>query len=228
VGGPGATPWRAGAIPVASSARGFTMIELLVAMAVTAGFMGAAVMLSSQMEGAYRRQMQSADAQQEGRYALEWITRIIRSAGNNPFYVATTNCPTAGTVVMAVRMDPNGNGQNDDVRLQTDVSPADGRIGGITGACDEAGEDITIAYDAANRAITSRDNNTQGAAVARTDAVVSNLQFVYRDASHTVTAVPSAVAYIEARVTVQTGVIDPTTRQPVTYTLSSETRIRNR
>lgn len=211
-----------------ASSAGFTLVELLVAMLVSIGFMGAAVAVSSQMQNAYRRQLEAADAQQEGRYALEWITRIIRSAGNNPFYRTTTPCPTTGTVVMAVRMDPNGNGQNDDVRLQTDVSPADGRIGGVAGACDEAGEDMTIAYDPANRVVTARDNNVDAAALLRTDSVVSGLQFVFRDASHNVTASASAVSYIETVLTVQSRVVDPTTKLPVTYTLRSETRIRNR
>ena len=210
------------------SSAGFTLLELLIAMVVSLGVMGAAISISSQMQNAYRRQLESADAQQEGRYGLEWITRIIRSAGNNPFYRTTTNCPATGTVVMAVRMDPNGNGQNDDVRLQTDVSPADGRIGGLAGACTEAGEDMTISYDATNRVVTARDNNVDSAALLRTDSVVSALQFVYRDASHNATAAASAVAYIETVLTVQSRVIDPTTKLPVTYVLRSETRIRNR
>ena len=97
----------------------------------------------------------------------------------------------AGTPVQAIRFDPNGNGQPDDIRVQMDANPTNGLIGGASGACTEPNEDVTIAFDPALRAITVRDNATGGAAVPRTDAIVEGLAFVYRDAARAPTTNPT-------------------------------------
>jgi Tfp pilus assembly protein PilW len=209
-------------------ADGFTLVELLVSLGVMVAVVGTAVAISSEIQTSYHVQMEAASAQEEGRNALDWITRYLRSAGSNPYNVTTTACPASGTTVLAVRMDPNGNGQNDDIRLQADINPPDSRVGGTAGACTETNEDVTIAFDSANRTITLRDNNVGGAATARTDGVINSLQFVYRNSSHNVTTSQNAVAYVEAVVTVRSRVNDPTTNAPRLYTLRSEVRVRTR
>ena len=70
---------------LAADQRGFTFAELLVASIVTMLVLGGAVALTSQVQVSYRRQIEDAAAEQEGRYALEWVSRLIRSAGNNPY-----------------------------------------------------------------------------------------------------------------------------------------------
>ena len=79
----------------ASRERGFTLVELLVATMVSMVVLGGAVALTSQVQAGYRRQVESAAAEQEGRYALEWIGKLLRTAGNNPFTALQTNCPGA-------------------------------------------------------------------------------------------------------------------------------------
>ena len=64
--------------------------------------------------------------------------------------------------VQAIRFDPNGNGQDDDIRIQTDSNPTDGLFGGIVGTCNQSNEDVTIAYNAGGNTITVRDNVTGG------------------------------------------------------------------
>ena len=207
--------------------RGFTLIELLVASMVTMMVLGGAVALTSQVQSGYRRQVESAAAEQEGRYALEWIGKLIRGAGNNPFNLASTNCPTAGTVFRAIRFDPDADGVDDDIRLQTDSNPPDGQLGGM-GSCTQANEDVTISLDPANRAVVFLDNNLGGSASIRTDAVVDDLRFVYRDSNHAVTAVPADVIYVETQITIRTRTVDSSTSVPATRVLSSEVRVRSR
>jgi Tfp pilus assembly protein PilW len=208
--------------------RGFTLVELLVATTITIIVLGSAVAMTSQVQNSYRRQMEQMAAIQEGRNALDWIGKYIRGAGNNPYHLTTTPCPASGTTFEAVRIDPDGDGVDSDIRLQTDSNPADGVVGGsATGTCTQANEDVTISYDSANRMITVSDNNL-GTLISRTDNVIDSLRFVYRDTNHVVTATETSAVYVETQLVVRTRTLDPSTNAPVTRTLNSEVRVRSR
>ena len=82
--------------------RGFTLAELMVATMVTMLVLGGAVVMTSQVQTSFRKQIEDSAGEQEGRYALEWISRLIRAAGNNPFGLplvvgATASCPVANS-----------------------------------------------------------------------------------------------------------------------------------
>ena len=64
--------------------NGLTLIELLVASAITVVVLGSAVAMTSQIQNGYRRQLEDSAAEQEARYVLEWIGRYVRGAANNP------------------------------------------------------------------------------------------------------------------------------------------------
>lgn len=208
--------------------QGFTLVELLVASMVSMLVLGGAVALTSQVQSGYRRQIEAAAAEQEGRYALDWLSKLIRAAGNNPFNVNSSACPAAGTVFAAIRFDPNNDLVDNDIRLQTDSYPPDAQVGGPAAGCDQANEDVTISFNPANNSITFFDNNLGGTAAIRTDAVIQNLRFIYRDSAHAVTTVPANVFYVETQITVRSRTLDPSTGLPVTRTLSSEVRVRGR
>jgi type II secretory pathway pseudopilin PulG len=218
---------RPGAAGVAGAA-GFTLVELLLALVVSMAVIGGATLLAGRMQGAYRAQLDAATAQQEGRYVVEEIERFLRAAGNNPYRVETTPCPVAGTTFLAMRLDPDGDGLDDDVRLQSDARPTNGLIGGAAGACNEAFEDVTIAHDPATNTVTLTDNNLGGAARPLTDGVVTGLEFIYRNPAHVVTATPANIAFVETRVTVRSRSTDLSLATPLTYTVSSEVRVRSR
>src|SRR6188508_634976 len=127
--------------------RGFTLAEVMVATMITTLVLGGAVMLTSRVQESFKRQIEDSAGEQEGRYALEWVSRLIRGAGNNPFSLPlvvgdTAACPVAGTPYSWVIMDPDADGLNDDIRLQTDSNPPDGILGGA--ACDQKFEDVTV------------------------------------------------------------------------------------
>lgn len=209
-------------------AAGFSLVELLVALVVSILVVGGATMLASQMQASYRGQMEAASAQQEGRFAIQWIERYLRAAGNNPYRLLTTPCPVAGTPMQAIRFDPNGNGIDDDIRLQTDDNPSNGLLVGAAGDCNERDEDVVIAHDPDSRTITLRDIGVGGAATPRTDEIVEGLQFVYRDASRAVTTNPESVAFVETQVRVRTKIADRNLGEPITYLVRSEVRVRAR
>jgi prepilin-type N-terminal cleavage/methylation domain-containing protein len=211
--------------------RGFTLAEVMVATMVTTLVLGGAVMLTTRVQESFKRQIEDSAGEQEGRYALDWISRLIRAAGNNPYALplavgGTAACPEAGTPYSWVLMDPDADGINDDIRLQTDSNPPDGILGGA--ACDQANEDVTVSYDPDTSSITFLDNNLGGGATVRTDAVIDGLRFVFRDVDHVATGNPLNVVYIETQVTVRTRTINPLTMLPETRVLTQEVRLRGR
>ncbi|MGE0864559.1 MAG: PilW family protein [Vicinamibacterales bacterium] len=217
------------------SQRGFTLAELLVATLVTTLVLGGAVMMTSQVQQSFTRQIEDAAGEQEGRYALEWVSRLIRASGNNPFELPqpapapqTSDCPAVDTEFAWLIMDPDGDLANDDLRLQTDSNPPDGLLGGEAGDCSQANEDVTISFDPLTNSITFLDNNLGGGASIRTDAVIDNLNFVFKDINHNPTANAANVIYIETQITVRTRTINAATGLPQTRLLTQEVRVRGR
>lgn len=211
--------------------RGFTLAELMVATLITTLVLGGAVMMTSQVQQSFRRQIEDSAGEQEGRYALEWVSRLIRAAGNNPFALplaagGTAACPVAGTPYSWVMMDPDADGINNDVRLQADNNPPDGILGGT--GCDQRMEDVTVSYDPVTSSIRFLDNNIGGGGEVRTDAVIEDLLFVFKDVNHDVTLNPINVVYVETQITVRTRAIDPATGLPETRLLTQEVRLRGR
>jgi type II secretory pathway pseudopilin PulG len=229
-----------------SNERGFTLVEILISSLVTMLILGGAVALTNQVQASYTRQIEDAAAEQEGRYALEWVSRMIRSAGNNPYAlpeIDDNGTPLDATDDIAIPpvcnpdavgyawlvMNPDGVAPADDsIRIQTDSNPPDGLLGGDAAGCTQANEDVTVSYDPATRSITFFDNNLGGAASIRTDAVIDGLKFIYRDSAHNVTANATNVIYVETQVTVRTRLVDSLTGLPATRVISQEVRIRGR
>lgn len=214
----------------AQDERGFTIAELLVATVVSLLVVGGAVSVTQQVQNSYRRQMEEVVAEQEGRYALDWVSKLIRSAGTNPYAIAMSQCPLANTAFAGLIVDPNGDNNHTDIRLQTDSNPPDNLLGGTAGNCIQPNEDVTVSYDAVARSITFLDNNLGGTATIRTEPVITSLQFIYRDGLRNVLANPinaAQVMYVETRITVQPRAIG---NQGVntTRTLSQEVRIKGR
>jgi prepilin-type N-terminal cleavage/methylation domain-containing protein len=225
--------------------RGFTLAELLVASMITTVVLGGAVMLTSSVQQSFRRQIEDSAGEQEGRYALDWVSRLIRSAGNNPYslplmddngtpldntddFPIPPQCPAGIVGYSWLVMDPDADGINNDIRIQTDSNPPDGILGGLAGACNQANEDVTVSYDPLTASITFLDNNIGGGAAVRTDAVIDGLLFVFKDVNHQPTANAAAVVYVETQVTVRTRTLNPATMLPDTRLLTQEVRLRGR
>ncbi len=215
--------------------RGFTLAELMVATLITTMVLTGAVMMTSQVQQSFRKQIEDAAGEQEGRYALEWVSRLIRAAGNNPYALPqpapapqTSDCPAAGTPYAWLIIDPDADGENSDLRLQTDSNPPDGALGGPAGNCNQANEDVTISFDPLTNSITFLDNNLGGGTSTRTDAVIENLRFVFKNINHVPTNNAANVVYVETQVTVRTRTINSATGLPETRLLTQEVRVRGR
>ena len=108
-----------------------------------------------------------------------------------------------------------------------DANPTNGLIGGSVGNCNEANEDVMIFHDVANQSIAVTDQ-VVGTTRPLTDGVVTNLRFVYRNPLRAIAATAQNVAFIETQVTVRTRTNDLSQARPMTYTLTSEVRVRSR
>ena len=218
--------------------NGFTLMELMVASVVTVIVLGSAVALTSQIQNGYRRQLEDSAGEQEARYAMEWIGRYLRGAGNNPFAVTTSQCPGANTKFYGIVIAP---GDNSTVTLQSDSNPPDGLIGGESPACDQVSEHVTISYDAPTSTIIFQDDAVGEDATTRTDSVIGGLQFVYLNSAHTEMPLPASGAsvadveayqanifYVQVRITIRTRTVQAGTALPNTRVLTREVRVRNR
>ena len=225
--------------------NGFTLMELLVASVVTMLVLGSAVALTSQIQNGYRRQIENSAGEQEARYAMEWIGRYLRGAGNNPFNVVESDCPGANTDFFGIIIDPNGDGVQDDITLQSDSNPPDKKVGGEPPDCNQANEHVTISF--CSEAAASADPPQCGApntiqfldeavgddATTRTDAVIDSLEFVYLDSDHEEIVDPTAddnlsVFYVQVHIGIRTRTIDASSLQYDKRQLTSEIRVRGR
>lgn len=216
--------------------NGFTLVELLVASTLMAVVLGGAVALTSQIQNGYRRQLEDSAGEQEARYAMEWIGRYLRTAGNNPFGVPQSDCPGVNTLFKGIIPDPNGDGINNDITLQSDSNPPDGMIGGVSPVCNQPNEHVTISLNSTEHAIVFLDEAVGSTATTRTDSVIDDLRFVYRNFDRSlwapvVAGLPNSAAnifYVQTQIRIRTRTVNAASGTPPTRTLTSEIRVRGR
>jgi pilin/secretion family protein with methylation motif len=213
--------------------RGYTIIEFMIAAAIMTAVLGGTVLIANQVQQAYTTDLDDVLVEQEVRFAIDWITRVLRSAGSNPYDMDTSACPSAGTTFQAVRLDPNANGEDDDIRVQADLIGSadggpDGVLGGAAASCTQQGEDVTIALDSATDTITIRDNNTDASARTMTEPVISALEFTYLDSAGAVTTNPDLIVYVKVTITGQSKVNSLLSGVDKDTTLEALVRLRAR
>ena len=210
-------------------ARGFTLVEFMIACLITTAVLGGTVMLASQLQQGYSTQLDEVVVEQEVRFALDWITRLLRSAGSNPYSINTSPCPVVGTPFQALRLDPDGDGMDDDIRIQADISPPNGILGGdVAGTCTEEGEDVTIAHDADASTITRQDNNIDADPEAMTEPIITELEFTYLDSARNVTANEDLIAFVQVQVTGRSKTYNTILGENPETTLNTEVHVRIR
>ena len=88
--------------------HGFSLVELLVAMAITAVVMTAVFKIYTTQQNSYLLQEQVAEMQQNGRTAKYVMTKEIRMAGYDPTGLAKAGFITAGGEIIHFTMDITG------------------------------------------------------------------------------------------------------------------------
>jgi hypothetical protein len=208
---------------------GFSLVEVLIASTITLFIVGSAMSLVSTVARTYSYELNDAAAQQESRLALEWIKRTISPAGSNPYSITTSACPLTGTIFAAIRPDPDGDGLDDDIRVQADINPPNGvLLGRAFGDCAEEGEDVTIAYDPETRALTRRDVALDRSPLPVTDAIFTGLRFRYFSASRVETRTPASIRFVQVTLAAESRSRNPYTGRPRVFSTDSEIRLRLR
>jgi type IV pilus assembly protein PilW len=203
--------------------RGFSMIELMIAVLVSLMVLGSAASVIQGVQSTYAHQMDDATVQQEARFAMDFIRRTIEQAGSNPYSISSSPCVDD---FQGIRINPNANGTS--IRVQADIGTPDGHLVGSGGGnCTQQNEDVTIDLDAATGAITRRDRAVDAAAVAWTDGVFTNLQFQYFDESMTATAVPRDIRVVRVTITGRSRTARPGDANAATFTLESDIRLKS-
>lgn len=197
---------------------GFTLVEFLISALIMAIVLGSAVGLATQIQAAYGTQYDDNVAEQEARYALDWIARDLRSAGSDAYGVIAED--------QEVWIDPNAGADDDDsIRVETDTFP-DGPDGDVA----DNGEIITIALEGNDtlKSITRRDHNAGDAAgVPMTEPIFTDLTFTWLDTNRDETTNPQLVAFVRVQVTARSRQSSGISAETDTV-LSTEVRLRTR
>jgi hypothetical protein len=205
---------------------GFTLVEFLISTLVLSLVLGSAVGLATQIQQSYGTQLDDVVAQQEARYALDWIARDLRSAGSDPYFAIADD--------QQVWIDPNGGLDNDDsIRIEADIHDDDGGVpDGPDGDNADPGEIISIELDPDTDTIVRRDHNAGDlVGVAMTEPVFTDLSFTWLDTDKNETDVSTAVAYVRVEVTARSKARNqfaPSEDGFTTTVLSTEVRLRTR
>ncbi len=161
--------------------QGFTMVEIMVALAISLILMGIAVKIFLVQQKAYNVQGQLSEMQQNIRAATDMIVRETKMAGYNPTG-ASFNGITYDTSQLRILADLDGDG-----------------------AATGTNEDITYSYDGTDTQIV-RDIGAGGQPVAEN---IQTFTFDYLDASGTSTTDTDLIRQIKITITGRTTKVDP-------------------
>ena len=170
---------------------GFTLTEMLVAMAITGIVMGAAYSVYYSQQKSQRRQEQFSDMEKNLRVALYFMEREIRTAGCDPTGTAGAGIKTAKADAIEVTMDLKGgdtDGKDNDGDGSIDEADEAGFGDGDT---DDPNEDVTYSLYTSDGV---QKLGRKSPATANNQPVAENidvLNFVYLDKAGSFLTVPA-------------------------------------
>jgi prepilin-type N-terminal cleavage/methylation domain-containing protein len=163
--------------PLAASAAGFSLLELIIAMTVTLILMSAASTLLTSSLNTRSRENRRSEALSDAQRVISLMSREIANSGygliDNGIVAADS-----GQTSIRIRANINSVGEN----LDTPSSPL---------ATDDPDEDVTYVYQAANQAIVRFDRNTNTTTVLARPVNLFSIR--YLDALDVDTAAANAV-----------------------------------
>ena len=200
---------------------GFTLIEVLIALAISGFFMGAVYTAFKSQQDSYLAQDQVVEMQQNLRAGISYMTQELRMAGYDPYSSATAGITDLGL--------ESGETVSDKVEFTyvadddgVDNDNADGDNDSSTGA-DEAGELQTITFDLYDAygdgaMDIGRQVGGQKRAIAEN---IEELEFQYLDADGNVTINRDDVKTIQVSLLARVGQSDRKFHNNITYTSAS-------
>ena len=207
--------WKGFITPDDGREDGFTLVDILVGLAMASIVMAAIISLFTSVGRSYTIQNVAADVQQVTRAGVEHMTQDIRMAGLDPF-------GTAGAEIKEFAAD----------KIRFTLDRCNQPVGGSTEGCgspdgdvDDKFEDVTYQWDPAEREL--KQTLYAGTGSVHTETLVenvSNLSFTYLDKDE---GTPSDAADIRTVIITMT-VEDPAGRGGIMRrTYSARVRCRN-
>ena len=200
-----APTWRMGE----SRQKGFTLVELIIATAVTLVVLAAIFMTYKSQQDSYVSQEQVAEMQQNLRAAFYMMARDVRMAGYDPTGVAGAGMVAANANVINFTMDITGgesDGNNNDGDGQIDE--ADEHYNGVI---TDIGDDITYSLAGGNLVRNDLSGNQ----------IVANnidwLDFEYLDWQGNVTAALGEIRSVQITLVARAGRTDRAFTNNLTY-----------
>ena len=168
--------------------RGFTLIELVIGLAISLILMGVAVSIFNVQRKSYSLQEQVTEMQQNVRAAMDMMVREIRMAGYDPTESGFVGIGTNTTTLLQILADIDGNGTS-------------------TGT----NEDITYRYYNVSDATYPREikRNTGGGGFQPFAENIDGCSFLYYDSNGIATTTASSIRQIRITVTGMTDKPDP-------------------
>jgi type IV pilus assembly protein PilW len=193
--------------------RGFTLVELMIALAVGGVVMAAVMTAFLSQHRSYLAQDEVVEMQQNARVAMDMMVRDIRSAGYNPNnivggvgIIAAGN----GTELLPLRFTrDNGAGALETISYSLFDAYATAAPPGNDGLVDDLARQVTV---------TATGLTAGRQAVAEN---ISNLEFRYLAGDGSVTAVLNDIRSIQVSLMVQTAVADTSPPGIQNYTTPS-------
>lgn len=188
----------------AVGSKGFTLIEVLIAMAIAGIVMTAIYAIFISSNRSYRTQDSVADAQQRVRVGIDFIAHDLRLAGLDPLGAnARIENATATNLVLSADLDING-------VIDAPLNQ----------------ERVTYDYDAASRTLRRRMYEGTASQTAWVPLIdnVSALAFTYRDAGGNVTANLNDIRMVDINMTCQAT---DAQGRPINRTLTTRVICRN-
>lgn len=193
---------------------GFTLVEILIALAVTGILLAGVYAQVTSQQASYQAQDQVVEMQQNLRAGISYMTQELRLAGYDPYSSGTAGIETANStsVVFTYVADDDG----------LDNDNADGDNDTDTGA-DETGELQTITFDLYD-AYGDGDNDIgrQVGGVKRVIAEnIEELEFRYLDSDGAVVTEPDDIKTVKISLLARVGRPDHNFSNSKTYTCAS-------
>lgn len=221
-----------------NDAKGYTLVEILVAVAVSLVLLGAVYAAVNSVQRSSAGIERKVTAQQDVRPALELMAMEIRMASYDPNFVTDIWRSTADCASVAANQPYRGiqTATADSITVEMDID-------GSSSVGDHPNEVISYAYDATEYYITRATNcgtaqpflgDREDSGRPRTVRVVNDTAkpvFRYYDGSgNEITALPAGIPdirTIEITLVVETAEVDPHTGNPRTMIYSTTVIPRN-
>ena len=172
--------------------KGFSLIELLIALLIVTLLLGAIFTLVYRTQLSFDAERQFNETSEQARVTMDQVVRILRQAGNDPLdYMKNNHIPAV--VVHG----------SDQVTINSDITGSyDGSTGDPDGKLDSPFEQVTVKYYPGSDEVKIKLSAAQAEQTVADH--ISSFSFTCYDAAGAVTAASDDVVSVEVQMTAET------------------------